>query len=59
VAYNDAHHRAIDWLTAAEQRLNKAAADGGDSIESVKRQLDLIKVAHNICTVLHVSIVKR
>lgn len=46
VAYNEALHKAKDWLTAAEQRLGKVALDSGDSVESVKRQLDLVKVMH-------------
>jgi len=33
-------------MTAAEQRLSKVAADTGDTVDAVRRQLGLVKVSN-------------
>lgn len=49
VSYADSHRKACDWLTGSEQRLAKAAADGGDTAEAVRRQLGLVRVSTLLC----------
>jgi hypothetical protein len=46
--YIDAHRKATDWLKTSDQRLTKILGDGTDGIETVQRQVNVIKVPNFI-----------